>query len=481
MAFDFTDPATWTAAFAGVRLMFLVRPPQLSNVKRDMVPALEAAERAGVRHVVFLSLQGAEKNRVVPHAAIEKWLRASTMDWTFLRPSFFFQNLSTTHRADIRDRDEIFVPAGRGRTAFVDAADIASVAVEVLRAPADHAGKSWTPTGSVALTYDQVAAALTTELGRPIRYRRPGAWRYAWHARRTLGMPIGMVLVTTAIYTTARLGLAAGLTGDVRAVLGREPNGISEFVHRERAAWWREPGAVDALPESALMPDRQLAPQARPGRPTSIERTAMKVAVLGGTGRTGRLVVAALLAAGHQVRALVRNPNAAPQGADAVVGDARDPQALHSLIDGCAVVVGALGPVAKDKHLHRDVAPLLSAAMSQAGVTRYIGISGAGIDVPGDNKSLRDRTISTLIQRLGGDAAKDKTLEFQAWRDSGLDWTLVRPPRLQDGPATGRVEDDATRSPRSTKITRADLANFIAGLVDEPRYSRQAPLVAGQF
>ena len=110
VAFDFTDPGSWAAAFNGVRVMFLVRPPQLSRVKRDLLPALRAAEQAGVRHVVFLSLQGAERNRLVPHAAVEKWLRSSSMDWTFLRPSFFFQNLSTTNRTDIRDRDEIFRP-----------------------------------------------------------------------------------------------------------------------------------------------------------------------------------------------------------------------------------------------------------------------------------------------------------------------------------------------------------------------------------
>ncbi len=237
VAFDFTDPGSWAAAFNGVRVMFLVRPPQLSRVKRDLLPALRAAEQAGVRHVVFLSLQGAERNRLVPHAAVEKWLRSSSMDWTFLRPSFFFQNLSTTHRTDIRDRDEIFVPAGRGRTAFVDTDDVAAVAVEALRRPGAHAGKAWTTTGIAALTYDEVAQALSAALGRPIRYARPGALRYAWHAHRTLGMPPAMVMVTTAIYTSARLGLAAGLTDDVQTVLRREPHGIDEFAGRNRSAW----------------------------------------------------------------------------------------------------------------------------------------------------------------------------------------------------------------------------------------------------
>ncbi len=79
----------------------------------------------------------------MPHAAVEKWLRASSMSWTFIRPSFFQQNLSTIHAADIhaadiRDRDDIVVPAGNGRTAFVDTADVGVVAAVALLHPTEH-------------------------------------------------------------------------------------------------------------------------------------------------------------------------------------------------------------------------------------------------------------------------------------------------------------------------------------------------------
>ncbi len=111
---------------------------------------------------------------------------------------------------------------------------------------------------------------------------------------------------------------------------------------------------------------------------------------------------------------------------------------------------------------------------------RFVGMSGAGIDVPGDHKSWRDRVVSALLQRLGGQTVRDKALERQAWADSGLDWTLVRPPRLVDRPATGRVEHSASSSPRRTSIPRADLAAFLADLVDRPDYVQQAPLVAGR-
>jgi uncharacterized protein YbjT (DUF2867 family) len=143
------------------------------------------------------------------------------------------------HAADIRDRDEIVVPAGRGATSFVAASDVADVAVAALLDPQAHRNRAWTPTGPQALTYVQVAAMLTVELGRPIRYRWPGALRYARHAHRTLGMPAPMVAVTTAIYTVARLGRAGGLTDDVQQVTGRAPVGFPAWAHQHRTAWER--------------------------------------------------------------------------------------------------------------------------------------------------------------------------------------------------------------------------------------------------
>jgi putative NADH-flavin reductase len=208
---------------------------------------------------------------------------------------------------------------------------------------------------------------------------------------------------------------------------------------------------------------------------------AVRVAVLGATGATGRLLVDELVRRGHTVVALTRSPQ--PDGPEAVswvAGDARDPGALAALVRGADAVVSALGPRRGDSTLHREVAPLLVTAMEEAGVRRFVGVSGAGIDVPGDRKSRRDRVISALVQRLGGQAVRDKALERQAWADSGLDWTLVRAPRLGDGPPTGQVEHSAHHSPRRTSIPRADLATFLVDLVARPDYVQQAPLVAGR-
>jgi uncharacterized protein YbjT (DUF2867 family) len=236
--FDFTDPATF-GAFEGVERMFLLRPPAIADVDGVIVPALRAAAERGVRHVVFLSIQGAERNRIVPHRKIEDRLRRSGMAWTFVRAAYFMQNLSTTHAPEIRELDEIWVPAGRrSRTAHVDARDVAAIAARAL-VEDGHEGKAYTPTGPTALTYDEIATILTAELDRPIRYADPGLLAF-WHRLRRRGTPRAMVGVMLGIYTAARLGMAAGITDDVERITGRLPIAFPAFAQDALDAWARE-------------------------------------------------------------------------------------------------------------------------------------------------------------------------------------------------------------------------------------------------
>ena len=208
----------------------------------------------------------------------------------------------------------------------------------------------------------------------------------------------------------------------------------------------------------------------------------MNVAVLGATGRTGRNLVTELLARGHNVAVLVRDPArldpASASRVRVVIGDSRTPADLDQLLTGTDAVISALGPTGKEPALHRDTAAALIPAMTAAGITRFVGISGAGIDAPGDQKSNGAKIISWLIQNIGRAVAADKRHELDLITASDLDWTLVRPPRLQDGPATGHVEHDAHRSTASTRITRGDLAVFLADCLDQDLYPPQAPFVA---
>jgi uncharacterized protein YbjT (DUF2867 family) len=238
--FDMTDAATF-GVFDGVERMFLLRPPAVADVTGVIVPALTAARMRGVRHVSFLSIQGAERNRLVPHHRIERAVRDIGFDWTFVRAAYFMQNISTTHAADIHERDELFVPAGRGsRTAHVDVRDVAAVIARTLVGDG-HAGRAYEPTGPEALTYDECAAMLSEAAERTIRYTNPAPWTY-WRRMRSRGMPRALVGVTIGIYTAARLGMAAHLTDDVRLVTGNAPRSFRSFAMDARRAWARQSG-----------------------------------------------------------------------------------------------------------------------------------------------------------------------------------------------------------------------------------------------
>ena len=235
MRFDFTDPASYGPALRGVKRVFLMRPPQLANAQRDFQPFIAAMEQAGVEQVTFLSLLGAEHNRVVPHRAIEDLLKATRLDWTLLRCGFFMQNLSTTHREEIVRSGEIVVPAGGGRTSFIDADDIAAVAARTLTEPG-HAGQAYPLTGTAAHDYAEVAGMMSVALGRPIVYRYPSLLRFVRHSL-ALGRQPAFIAVTAAIYTTTRLGLAATITAHAERLLGRPPRSLVAFLADNRAAW----------------------------------------------------------------------------------------------------------------------------------------------------------------------------------------------------------------------------------------------------
>jgi uncharacterized protein YbjT (DUF2867 family) len=233
--FDFLDPATYAPALDGVAQLFLLRPPAIANVKQQLNPVVDAAVAAGVRRIVFLSLLGAERMPWVPHRTVELHIERSGLEYVFLRASFFMQNLSTTHAPEIRELNEILVPAGAGKTSFIDVRDIAAVAVYCLtQNPPPR--QAYALTGSEALSYGAVAAIMTDILGRTIVYRRPSIWRFVRQMRRR-GFSSSMIAVMVGIYTTARLGLAGTVTPDLARLLGRPPLTLRQFVEDFRTVW----------------------------------------------------------------------------------------------------------------------------------------------------------------------------------------------------------------------------------------------------
>jgi uncharacterized protein YbjT (DUF2867 family) len=239
VAFDFFDRATWAAALSGVDVLFLLFPLPGNRAAREaIIPFIEAAERAGCRHVVYVSVFGADRARFIPHHHVERALEASSMSCTLLRCSFFMQNLHraiSTHGDDIVDHGELFIPAGRSKTTFLDARDAAEVAARVISDPTAHrADRIHHITGPRPIAMGEVADELSRVLGRPIRYTNPSVIRFARRLRRReVGWDaIGFMC---AVYTLTKLGFNQQVTDDVAAILGRPPRTLAEFL--EDSAW----------------------------------------------------------------------------------------------------------------------------------------------------------------------------------------------------------------------------------------------------
>lgn len=233
--FDFTDPKTYEVTFKGVEKMFLLRPPHITNIKRDMYPSINAAKRAGVKHVVFLSLIGIESAKYVPHYKVETYLKEVNLQTTFLRCSFFMQNLSTTHRQEIKERNEIFVPVGKAKTSFIDARDIGAVAAVALT-QTGHGNKKYDLTGSEALDYWQVTKILSEVLRREIQYKNPNPVYFLIKTMQR-GTPFMFALVMMGLYTSTRFGMAEPITTEVEKLTGRKPISFQEFANDYKENW----------------------------------------------------------------------------------------------------------------------------------------------------------------------------------------------------------------------------------------------------
>lgn len=105
-------------------ISILMRPPKLADSEVDMHPFLQSAKKNGVKKIVFVSLLGVERNPIVPHRKIENMLKGLGVPYCFLRPSVFMQNLNTNHREEIKERNAIFIPAGKSKTSFIDTNDV---------------------------------------------------------------------------------------------------------------------------------------------------------------------------------------------------------------------------------------------------------------------------------------------------------------------------------------------------------------------
>jgi uncharacterized protein YbjT (DUF2867 family) len=244
---DYEAHETFAGAVEGCDAIFLVRPPAIACMESTLLPFIDAAVASGVKHIVFLSCAGAATNKLVPHHAVEKHLAARGAGHTLLRPGFFSQNLGVAYRKDIAEEGRLFLPAGRGRVAFVDIRDVAEVAAIIFEDPLAHLNAAYDCTGPEAMTFEETARLMTDVIGRPIRYEAASIAGYVRHLHVS-GLPLAQIAVQTVLHVGLRFGQSEKIDPTLERLLGRRPRTLATYV-RESAQLWATPD--EAQPVSA--------------------------------------------------------------------------------------------------------------------------------------------------------------------------------------------------------------------------------------
>lgn len=213
----------------------------------------------------------------------------------------------------------------------------------------------------------------------------------------------------------------------------------------------------------------------------------MRLIIFGATGETGRRLTREALDEGHEVAVFVRKPSKLEEAGinrshgrlRVIKSNIHYAQCVDAAIKGQDAVLSALG---QTKNSSGDVATVAATnmvpAMKRYGVNRLVSLVCAGVADAEDPSSLRHKMMRALMKVTTRRIHNDAELHAEIVRKSGLDWTLVRPPRLTNEPKKGNYRTGYMNlGPRDT-ISRADLADFMLTLATEGGYEQEAPMIS---
>jgi NAD(P)H dehydrogenase (quinone) len=216
-------------ALEGVDTVFMVSAHESADRLDQHRSFVDAAVTAGVRQIVYLSFVGASATSGFTlgrdHGATEDHIRASGLEWTFLRDNFYAEILPTF--AD--EAGVIRGPAGSGRVAAVSQRDVGAVLAHVLRDPREHMGRAYDLTGPDALTFDDVASILTRITGRPYSFVDE-TLEEARASRAHHGAEDWQVDAWVSTYTAIRDGELRHVSGDITRLLDRPATSFDEAI-----------------------------------------------------------------------------------------------------------------------------------------------------------------------------------------------------------------------------------------------------------
>lgn len=203
----------------------------------------------------------------------------------------------------------------------------------------------------------------------------------------------------------------------------------------------------------------------------------MKIALIGATRGIGLQVLQQALAQGHTVHALVRNPAKISQTHENLTlftGDARRPADVEACVAGCDAVICALGTSQGEEPVEVEGTRAILQAMRSQGVRRLIVVTSIGV---GDSKDQVPMFFKVLMKTALRKVMAAKEEQERLVKESGLDWVIVRPGGLIDGPPTGQYRHGLDKSIIAGQVRRSDVAAFVLQQLTDDTYLRQTPAI----
>ena len=232
---DFKNRASMEQAMQGIESAYLVSPPSLDQV-RDQTAFVDAAKAMGVKHIVKLSALGTAPDSPVGllrwHAEVEEHIRGSGLQYTFLHPHFFMENL-LANAGTVKKEGTIYSPLGDASISPVSVGDIAAVAAAVLT-KGEHAGKTYTLTGPEAVTFAGIAWTLGGVIGKPVRYVQV-PFDAALQGMVQAGYPDWLAAELVKLMQTWSEGKGSSVSLQGERLTGLTPVSIAQFFAKHKS------------------------------------------------------------------------------------------------------------------------------------------------------------------------------------------------------------------------------------------------------
>jgi len=207
----------------------------------------------------------------------------------------------------------------------------------------------------------------------------------------------------------------------------------------------------------------------------------LKIALIGATGKAGTYILKALLAQNISVKVLIRNPEKLQvhhASLEIVIGDVKDAETVHALIEGCDIVVSALGmgQPASEKTIFTQSTGNIIKAMKAIHLKRYIVITGINVDIPFDEKDAKTQFATQWMYDNYPVSTVDRQKEYELLIASNLDWTLIRLPLIIQTDEQTPVSTSLVNC-NGEQINAANLAQFIIEQLGETTFVKQVPFI----